>query len=151
MRARQTAQIVAFRRKLAVITTKALRERSFGAYEGTTGEQYEAELKKELEEFHSLPDKEKFKYSFPSNIEGIGETVGRVITWLREISVAYPGKKIMAVAHGGVLRLLLIHLGYGTYQQLPPYSIANTAYIILECDGVDFKIKETVGVNKHEG
>jgi broad specificity phosphatase PhoE len=149
MRARQTAQIIAFRRKLAVITTRALRERNFGDYEGKTLHQYETELKKVLQEFHSLPDKGKFKFSFPNGIESIDDTVIRVITWLREISVAYRGKNIMAVAHGGVLRLLLIHLGFSSYDELPPLSIANTAYTILECDGVDFKIKATVGVNQH--
>lgn len=150
LRARQTAQIVAFRRRLAVVTTKALRERSFGDYEGTTLKQYEDDLRTMLDQFHALSDAEKFKYKFPHKIEGIGTTVDRVITWLREVSVAYPGKNVLAVAHGGVLRLLLIHLGYATYDQLPPFTIANTAQIVLECDGVEFKIKKIDGVNKHE-
>ncbi len=151
MRARQTAQIIAFRKKLAVKTARAIRERSFGSYEGVSGEQYEAELRQELDKFHALPDKEKFKFSFPHGIEGVGETVSRVITFIREISVAYPAKNVLMVAHGGNLRLLLIRLGYGTYAELPPYSIANTGYIVLECDGTDFKIKEVHGVTKHEG
>lgn len=150
LRARQTAQIVAFRKKLAVVTTKALRERSFGELEGRTLADYERELRRTLDEFHALPDAEKFKFNFPRKIEGIGETVSRVITWLREVAVAYPGKNILAVAHGGVLRLILIHLGYSSYNQLPPFSIDNTAHIVLESDGVEFEIKEVSGVHKHE-
>lgn len=151
LRARQTAQIIAFQRKLAVITAKAIRERSFGRYEGKTLKQYQEELKEMLEHFDALSDKEKFKFVYPHGIEGIGETVARVITWIREVAVAYPGKNVLAVAHGGVLRLLLIHLGYGTYRQLPPFSIDNTGYLVLESDGVEIKIKEVVGVHKYEG
>lgn len=150
LRARQTAQIVAFRKKLAVVTTKALRERSFGELEGRTLADYERELRRTLDEFHALSDAEKFKFNFPRKIEGIGATVSRVITWLREVAVAYPGKNILAVAHGGVLRLILIHLGYSSYNQLPPFSIDNTAHIVLESDGVEFEIKEVSGVHKHE-
>lgn len=150
LRARQTAQIVAFRKKLAVVTTKALRERSFGELEGRTLADYEKELRRTLDEFHALSDAEKFKFNFPRKIEGIGETVSRVITWLREVAVAYPGQNVLAVAHGGVLRLILIHLGYSSYNQLPPFSIDNTAHIVLESDGVEFEIKEVSGVHKHE-
>lgn len=148
LRARQTAQIVAFERRLAVMTTRALRERSFGDYEGKTLAQYEADLRHTLDEFHGLPDKQKFAYEFPHKIESIGSTISRVITWLREISVAYAGKNILAVAHGGVLRLLLIHLGFATYNQLPPFTIENTAQAVLTSDGVEFQIKSVEGVHK---
>lgn len=151
LRARQTAQIIAYQRQLAVVTSRALRERSFGQYEGTDLAKYQKDLQGILQQFDVLSDQEKFKFSFPHGIEGIGETVARVITWLREISVAYTSKKVLVVAHGGVLRLLLIHLGYGSYKELPPFSIANTGYVVLASDGVEFKIKEVVGVTKHEG
>ena len=150
LRARQTAQIVAFQRKLAVITSRAIRERSFGQYEGTDLAKYQTDLKKTLQQFEALSDQDKFKFEFPHGIEGIGATVSRVITWLREISLAYAGKKVLVVAHGGVLRLLLIHLGYASYKELPPFSIDNTGYVVLASDGVEFKIKKIVGVHKYE-
>lgn len=151
LRARQTAQIVAFRRKLAVVTSRAIRERSFGQYEGTDLSKYQADLKQTLRQFDALSDRGKFKFKFPHGIEGIGTTVSRVIIWLREISVAYPGKNVLIVAHGGVLRLLLIHLGYASYKELPPFSIDNTGYVILESDGVEFSIKKIFGIHKYEG
>ena len=150
LRARQTAQIIAYQRQLAVVTSRALRERSFGQYEGTDLAKYQKDLQGILRQFDVLSDQEKFKFQFPHKIEGIGETVARVITWLREVSVAYAGKKVLVVAHGGVLRLLLIHLGYASYKELPPFSIANTGYVVLNSDGIEFKIKEVVGVTKHE-
>jgi len=151
MRARQTAQIIAYQRKLAVTTARAIRERSFGAYEGKTLEQYQEDLRETLKRFDALSDKDKFKFVYPHGIESIGGTVARVITFLREVAVAYAGKNVLVISHGGVLRLLLIHLGYGTYDQLPPFSIDNTGYLVLKSDGVEIEIKEVVGVHKHEG
>jgi len=151
MRARQTAQIIAWQRKLAVITARAIRERSFGAYEGKTLEQYQEDLRETLKRFEALSDKDKFKFVYPHGIEGIGATVARVITFLREVSVAYTGKNVLVISHGGVLRLLLIHLGYGTFSQLPPFSIDNTGYLVLKSDGVEIEIEKVVGVHKHEG
>jgi broad specificity phosphatase PhoE len=151
LRARQTAQIIAFRRRLAVTTSRAIRERSFGEFEGKTLECYQKKLKQVLDKFYRLDDKEKFAFKFPYRIEGIEATVSRTITFLREISLAYPGKKVLVVTHGGILRLLLIHLGYASYNQLPPFSIDNGGYAIIASDGLEFKIKQTVGINKHEG
>src|SRR3989344_2261529 len=151
LRARQTAQVIAYQRKLAVTTARAIRERSFGRYEGKTLKQYQEDLRETLSRFDALSDKDKFKFVYPHGIEGIGETVARVITFLREISVAYAGKNVLVISHGGVLRLLLIHLGFGTYKELPPFSIDNTGYLVLESDGVEIEIKDVVGVHKYEG
>jgi|SRR3989344_4362067 len=151
LRARQTAQIIAYQRKLAVTTARAIRERSFGAYEGKTLKQYQQDLKETLDKFEALSDKDKPGFEFPHGIEGIGEMMVRVITWLREVAVAYPGKNVLVISHGGVLRLLLIHLGYGTYNQLPPFCIDNTGYLVLKSDGVEIEIEKVVGVHKHEG
>ncbi|MBI3069752.1 MAG: histidine phosphatase family protein, partial [Candidatus Levybacteria bacterium] len=60
----------------------------------------------------------------------------RFITFLREISVAYAGKTLLIVTHGAMIRILLIHLGVGSYDDF--IAIPNTAYIKLASDGVDF-------------
>ena len=151
MRARQTAQVIAWQRKLAVTTARAIRERSFGAYEGKTLEQYQEDLRETLKRFDVLSDKDKFKFVYPHGIESIGGTVARVITFLREVAVAYAGKNVLVISHGGVLRLLLIHLGYGTYNQLPPFCIDNTGYLVLKSYGVEIEIEKVVVVHKHEG
>ena len=64
--------------------------------------------------------------------------------------MAYPNKTVLIVSHGTIMRLLLIHLGYGTYTELSrtTHSIKNGAYIKLACNGIDFKILETQGVKK---
>lgn len=65
-----------------------------------------------------------------------------MFTYLREVAVAYQGKDILVVSHGGVMRILLDHLG----KRVARGATANTAYIKLESDGVEFFVKETEGI-----
>jgi len=150
LRARQTAQIVAFRRQLPVMTTPALRERSFGLFEGKTLEEYEQKRKLVLNRFHALPDRAKFAFEFPHQIESLGKTIDRIMVWLNDVGRQFAGKNVLAVAHGGVLRLLLIYLNFGSYRQLPPFSIANTACIVLKSTGKKLTIVSVEGVKKNE-
>lgn len=46
------------------------------------------------------------------------------------------------------MRGFLIHLGFGTHKEFSGRSIENTGYFVLESDGVDFFVKETVGIHK---
>lgn len=140
VRAKKTAEIATLERKLAIVTLKALRERKFGKLEGQKRENLKIlqELKRKNIPYESI------------GIEADEKVVARTITLLREIAVAYLGKNVLIVSHGGLLRALLVHLGFATDDQLPPGSVGNTAYIKLKSDGVDFFIEETKGVNKSE-
>jgi len=149
-RAKQTAEIIALEHKLAVKTHKALRERSFGKYAGMKSNQFRKALKELLSQTSKLSYKEKSKFDFGGGIEKIHDATSRFITFLREISIAHPGQKILVVTHGGLMRHLLIHLGFGEEHQLPWNSLGNTACIKLESDGVDFFVKETYGVTINE-
>jgi len=60
--------------------------------------------------------------------------------------VAYPKKNVLVVTHGAVMGTLLIHLGFINPDDILPGWITNTAYIILDSDGVDFFVKETYGI-----
>ncbi len=140
LRAKRTAEIIALEHKLAVETKKALRERNYGQLEGKPVEEI-----KLLEELQEKAD----EYLYRSHkIESDSKMIARLITFLREISVAYAGEIVLMVTHGGLMRALLVHLGFGTNEELRGGSIDNTAFIKLESDGVDFFIKETKGVNK---
>lgn len=140
LRAKRTAEIATLERKLAVVTQKALRERNFGKLEGKTKENLKIlrELKIKNVPYESI------------GIEADEKVIARTITLLREISVAYLGKNVLVVSHGGLLRALLVHLGFATDDQLPPGSVGNTAYVKLKSDGVDFFIEEVKRVDKHE-
>ena len=147
IRAKRTADILALDHKLAVVANKLLRERHFGKYQGKKGTIFQEKLKDLLEERNNLPKEKRFKFKLQNDIESDEEVISRLITFLRETAFAYPEEKILIVCHGGLMRLFLIHLGFVEYNQLPSGSIKNTAYFVLESDGIEFFVKETYKIN----
>ncbi len=140
IRAKRTAEILLLERKLAVITTQKLRERSFGLYEGKPIDDKHKKLCELLAQYNDHPHIKE------SRVETNDLIIGRVFTFLREISLAHLGKTVLVASHGGILRQVLIHLAYATEVQLASGSVQNLAYLKLESDGVDFFIKDTSGV-----
>lgn len=147
LRAKRTAEIITLERKLAVKTTQALREQSYGKYEGKTYAAFESELRKLLEKYEELSDKEKLHFRLEEGMETDAEAGTRFITFIREIAVAYLGKTVLVVSHGDVIKHFLIHIGYATYNQLREGTIENCSYLKIESDGIDFFIKETQGIH----
>ncbi len=148
-RAKHTAELILLEKKIAVKTTEKLRERSFDKYEGKPWLHLNSELKEMWAKYEKLQDKEKFKFKFSEKQESDDELSTRMITFLREIAITYPGKTILIVSHGGIMRSFLIRLGFGTYQTLLPGAVVNLAYIKVRSDGVDFLIDETEGIEIH--
>ena len=143
LRAKKTAEIITLERDLTVMTTVALRERNFGELEGA----YIAEISNMEKVLDTLSHEERFVHKMTPNMENDEELVGRFITFVREVSVAYAGKHVLMVSHGALLRMFLIHLGVGTYQSLGHGTIENTAYIKMLADGTDFAVQELYGVH----
>lgn len=136
IRARRTAEIIIIEKKLAVVTTKALRERLFGPFEG----KHMDELRKILGEL-ILFSKEKQKKLKFHDLENDEEIMGRFIPFIREVAVAYPDKNVLMVSHGGLIRAFLDRIGF----KMPNYSekpMKNAGYLIIESDGVEFILKE---------
>jgi broad specificity phosphatase PhoE len=144
LRAKKTAEIIALEHKLEVETNILLRERYFGHLEGKPNDEY----RKWVKAFTDLTDKERFTAKISPNIESDEEIATRLLKFIREIAIGYPGKKILAVSHGGIIKTLLIHLGYGTYKQIK--MIRNGGYVKLESDGTQIFIKEVKGVDFYE-
>jgi len=144
IRAKRTAEIISLEKKLAVKTTKALRERYFSEFEGKSYTKYNQEIVNLLKSYRLAAINKK-------NIKGLetdGAMMGRLLPFLREVAVGYLGKTVLLLSHGGIMRSFLIHLGFASYETLPSGSINNLAYIKLRSDGVDFFIEETEGVNR---
>ena len=137
IRAKRTAEIIILEKKLAVVTTNALRERMFGRFEG----KHIDELRKILGEL-ILFSKERQKKLFGLNdIENDEEVMGRFIPFIREVAVAYQGKSVLMVSHGGLMRAFLSHVGF----KIPEYSekpMKNAGYLIIESNGIEFILKE---------
>ncbi len=148
-RAKNTAEIIRLNRKLAINTHKLLRERSFGCWDGTSAKIFREKNKVLLDKMESLSEKEKINFRLYDGYETEAEIAARMITVLREIAVTYVGKTVLVVSHGAIMRSLLVHLGFGSYDELPRgKTVSNLGYIVLESDGVDFFIKNTIGINK---
>jgi probable phosphoglycerate mutase len=146
LRAKHTAEIIALEHKLAVITNDTIREsnaHSFHHYD----KDKQAEMKKLISQ---LGEAEKLTYRGDDDMETYEEAATRLITFIREIAIAYEGKTVLVVAHGTLMRSFLIKIGHGSYDQLGSGSIDNTGLAIIESDGSDFIVKETSGINKFE-
>ena len=146
LRAKRTTEVIAMEHKLAVATTKLLRERYFGHLQGRSSELFH-EYNLQLQ---SLTDEKKLQSRIIEDAENDEEVIARIITFLREAAVAYPDKTILVGTHAGILRLLLIHLGFTTYEHIDSFKIENASYIKLTSDGVDFFIKDVQGIRKKD-
>ena len=136
IRAKRTAEIIILEKKLAVVATKALRERMFGRFEG----KHINELRKVLGEMMVISRIKQKKLTL-YDIENDEDIVTRLIPFIREVAVAYQGKNILMVSHGGLIRAFLDHIGF----KMPKYSekpMKNAGYLIIESDGVEFDIKQ---------
>jgi 2,3-bisphosphoglycerate-dependent phosphoglycerate mutase len=147
IRAKRTAEIITLEKKLAIVTTKALRERYYSGFEGKSYTKYYKEIIELLKAYRSAKiDKKNLK-----GVETDDDMMGRLIPFLRELSVGYIGKTVLLLSHGGIMRTFLIHLGFGNHETLPPGSIANLAYVKLKSDGVDFFVEKTEGIKIKKG
>src|SRR3990167_1102611 len=142
LRAKQTAEIMALERQMAVKTTELLRERRLGKFEGQPYDSMN-ELGVLLKKIKDLTPEEKSRFE-EADVETSEEMIGRFIRFVREIAVAYAGKNVLVVSHGGMIRLLLLHLGYSEY--ITAGGFANGGYLKLRSDGVDFFLDEVKGV-----
>jgi broad specificity phosphatase PhoE len=146
LRAKRTTEIIALEHNLAIQTTELIRERNFGTFQGQPAKSMDTHL----ELLKKLSDQERSKHKIDESIENDEEFTAKILTFFRETALAYPGKTILVGAHGGVLRFLLIHLGALTYEKSDEVAFKNTAYLKLESDGVDFFVKEIVGMEKRD-
>lgn len=149
LRARRTTEIVALERQLAVNTTILLREHTMGSMEGIDKNVYREQNKELLARYEQASDEEKWAMKIPPDSESDEETVVRLMTFLRETAVTYPGKSILVGTHGGVIRCFLVRLGWGTHADLPKGSVQNAGRVVVRTDGTDFEIVEIVGVTKN--
>lgn len=149
LRAQRTAEIILLERQLVIQTAQALRERNWGMYDGRLSEDFYQGCAEALAIFEKLMHEEKLSFRF-ADVETHEEIATRLIRFLREAAVAHDGKTILISTHGGIIRAFLIRLGWGTFESLPSGSVKNAGYAVLDCDGVDFFVKETHRIEKQE-
>ncbi len=132
-RASVTAGIIGEALKLPVIPVPELREWQLGELEGRPC----AEL------WQSHPAvMEAFRHESPGGIivpggESSGEFDQRVIAFLRQLPRRHPGKRLIAVTHGGVLRRIFRHVAGSTAANnlLPLLSNGGFSRIVFRDSG----------------
>lgn len=145
LRAKQSAEIIAIDRDIAVITYEALKERRYGVLEGKKGKLIQEELKELFKKRTELDYKSRIAFKFSEDYESDQEVMSRFITIIREISVAYSGKTILIISHMSAIKNFLFYLGYASHQELEGQSIDNSGYVKFKSDGVDFFVEEVSG------
>lgn len=150
-RAQRTAEIIKLDRQLAIQTSKLLRERNFGHFEGGSSAAYYEAIKHLLDEKEKLSEKEQWPFSFGEDMESDEQLVTRFITQLREIAVSHIGKTVLVATHGGCIRTFLLRVGWAKFGELPSGSFRNGGYVKTLSDGVDFMVKEVKGADKVKG
>jgi broad specificity phosphatase PhoE len=146
-RARQTAEIARVNHELVVNTKEIIRERNFGEFEGKTIEEYVQLNRDIIERLKDATEAEKMDFKPYDSYESNNEASSRMLTFLREIAVSYPGKTVLIVSHGAIIRSTMMRLGFYKYHELPSLSVSNLAYFKIRSDGTDFFLEETKGVN----
>lgn len=149
-RAHHTAQIIAKEHSLSVTTLDVLKERHYGAIDGHRYDDLDDSLREQFDRYNAMDYKERFSAKLVPGMESDEEVVTRFMDFLKKIDLEYPGKTILIVCHGNMMRTLLMHLGFATPQELPHGSAKNTSYFILKTDGETFKIGKTVGIDKKQ-
>jgi broad specificity phosphatase PhoE len=100
-----------------------LREVSFGDWEGFTT----AELQARFPEAVAAREHDKWEFT-PPGAESYATMSLRVLEWYRSLS-----RDIVAVAHGGTLRGLIVQLGISPAQEAPFLDIAQgVVYVIRD-------------------
>jgi broad specificity phosphatase PhoE len=148
LRAHHTAQLVAKDRQIVVKTTQLLRERSFGKYEGYTYDDFNKAYQTLVQEYEGMLMEERRKHRLGGELESDEEIFERFVRFIRESAVAFPGKNILIVSHGNIIRQFLVRVGFGSDKELLPGAIENLGYFILDTDGVDFFVQHTEGITK---
>ena len=111
-RARTTAEAIAGRHGLPVLSDIGLREMDFGEWEGLTYAQIMEKWPELLQNLYENPGEQ-----CPPGGESANQVRQRATAALAEGVAGHPGKNLVVVAHGGVNRLLLCQaLGLPTRQ-----------------------------------
>ena len=139
LRAQRTAEIVRLERDLAITTTKVLRERYYGAYDGKPNQEYVAARDRLVAELKVFTEAGKKDLKVDVNAESVNELLARFINFLREISVANLNKReqdiICAISKG------LVEVDING--EIKP-SLAQSVEVRDEGVEYEFKIKKNI-------
>ena len=118
-RARETAEIArALLGALPVTLNERLRERFFGAFEGTSNANYQTVWDRDREDPGQTED----------GVESVMSVLGRTSSLVAELELEHVGKTIVFVAHGDPLQIMqtgFLSVNPAEHRGLPPLTTAE--------------------------
>lgn len=141
-RAWESAEIIAQERNMGVTQVSFIRERDFGIY-NTRFIDHREEARPLLA---ALSDEEKMTFKLHPSVESWEEVGIRLRNFVTEKAEEYPGKTILVVCHGNMMRAFLVLLGKAKVSQLPSGSVKNAAFLKVTTDGDEFETGEMHGI-----
>jgi broad specificity phosphatase PhoE len=150
LRAEETARVILEKHQdIPLMTTPLLRERYYGDLEATGTEymfhQNALHMRAVIENLN--PSNRKL-FAPIKGMETDQDVVDRLTHVLFQATKDFEEETVLIVSHGNVMRTLLVHLGFGNYQELRSGTLENTCIIKLFSDGKKLEVAETYGVNK---
>ncbi|MHB0912811.1 MAG: alpha-ribazole phosphatase [Armatimonadota bacterium] len=115
-RARETAEAIAARHGLPVTTDPALRECSFGDWEGLTVR----EITERYPELYASYRRDSLTHRAPGG-ERLEELSERVVRAVEAIAESHPDETVAVVVHGGPIRAFVCHalgVGLATFRKM---------------------------------
>ena len=116
---------------LNVVTDDRLREIGFGCWEGKSSQQILTDNPQAIRNFYHDPVRYR-----PEGAEPLSDFQQRVSASLIDISQQQSGKKVLVVAHAGVLRAAVTHTLNTTPSAMYKISIGNAAIVRIKDDGI---------------
>lgn len=130
IRAKQTADIVAQKKKLTVVETKLLRETHFGLAEGLSKKEAMEKFGQDLWKNFLIFDSEHDQTAFPGGETRI-HSVGRVLQLIQKCRQNPKLKTVAFSTHGFIIRIVLHHF---LPKEAPILSIPNCVVYALKFD-----------------
>lgn len=103
-RAKQTAEIIADKVKAPVVERKEIVERDFGSLSGKSWDEMMDEIKSGNDNLKELDFEQKYDYR-PYGGECSDGVERRLFKFVRDLKENYSDKKVLVVAHGGIVKL----------------------------------------------
>lgn len=146
LRTRQTAEILSKPHGLQVKVTPLLREQNFGKFNGMEASRFEKEIDSVVAAHRQLPLEQRLQQRPHPEIESDPEMMRRMLLVLRSVALSSLNKNVLIVSHGGIMRSLLVELGYATFEQMAHTAISNCGYVQIDCDGKSLTVRSAVDI-----
>lgn len=145
-RATRTAEIALGDRAVSIGKSEKLRERNFSRFEGLSVEEFVSANKESFLERDALSGADRWGHELSGCVESDESVITRFLSELHKIALANIGGTVLVATHGGPIRLLLVKLGFASYEDLPPGSFKNAGHVVVVSDGTGIRIEKVEGM-----